>query len=492
MNSWLDRRTSAVLLHITSLPGPFHKGVLGSEARAFTRSLAESGFQIWQFLPLGPTHGHGSPYESLSSFAGNPELIDLRQCLDFGWLSEEDLSRCDTAELHNTLRYRAGSRFWKQVAEDNQLAQKLDQFRQQNSYWLDDYALFSALKNVFRDRAWWQWPQELRDRDEDALAAARHEHDRPFRQAVFEQYLFDLQWVALKQYAESQQLELFGDLPIYVAHDSADVWANREYFTINEAGLCDNVAGVPPDYFSETGQRWGNPLYHWEQLQADGFSWWIKRVEKQLERMHMLRIDHFRALEAYWAIPGESEDGIIGEWINAPGEALLQALQDALGNLPLIAEDLGIITDEVTALREQFHLPGMKILQFAFGGDDSNPYLPANHEENSVVYTGTHDNDTTLGWFEQSEEHVQKHVMDLLDAKEEDIPWALIECAMASKAVMSVIPMQDLLELGTEAKFNTPGTLENNWCWRMDSMPESDHKCWLKARDMNLKYGRCI
>jgi len=492
MSSWLDHRTSAVLLHITSLPGPFHKGVLGAEAETFVRQLAESGFRIWQFLPLGPTHGHGSPYESLSSFAGNPELIDLRACIGSGWLDENDLSLCNTAELHGALRYRAGSRFWKQVAEDQSLAHKVGCFRKQNSDWLDDYALFSALKAVFRDFAWWQWPQELRDRDPEALNSARQEHDRAFRQAIFEQYLFDCQWSALKSYAESHNVELFGDLPIYVAHDSADVWSNRDYFTVNEIGLCEDVAGVPPDYFSETGQRWGNPLYQWEKLQSDGFSWWVKRVEKQFERMHMLRIDHFRAFESYWAIPGESEDGIIGEWRKAAGEALLQTLQDQLGKLPLIAEDLGIITDEVTALRQQFHLPGMKILQFAFGDDNNNPYLPKNHEENSVVYTGTHDNDTTMGWFNQSEAYVQNHLLSLLDAKREDMPWALIECAMASVANMAVIPMQDLLELGTEAKFNTPGTLENNWCWRMDEMPDSSNNCWLQARDLNLKYGRCI
>jgi len=492
MNPLLERRSSAVLLHITSLPGPFHKGVLGSEAKAFIERLGESGFRIWQFLPLGPTHGHGSPYESLSSFAGNPDLIDLRSCIQHDWLSENDLSRCETAELHHALRFRAGSRFWKQAENDYDLARKLDDFCKKNSYWLDDYALFSALKSAFRDLAWWQWPHELRDRNKEALDAARKEHERLIKQAVFEQYLFDMQWNELKAYAESHEVLLFGDLPIYVAHDSADVWANKEYFTVNSMGLCDNVAGVPPDYFSETGQRWGNPLYQWERLEADGFSWWLKRVEQQLERMHMLRIDHFRGLEAYWAIPGESEDGIIGEWLKAPGKKLLQTLQDQLGELPLIAEDLGIITDEVTALREEFELPGMKILLFAFGGDDNNPYLPKNHTENSVVYTGTHDNDTTMGWFTQSDAHVQNQLLSLLDARKEDMPWPLIECAMASPANMAVIPMQDLLELGTEAKFNTPGTLDNNWCWRMHEIPESNNNCWVQARDLNLKHGRCL
>ncbi|GAV20547.1 4-alpha-glucanotransferase [Mariprofundus micogutta] len=491
MNAWLDHRSSAALLHITSLPGPFHKGVLGAEARSFIQHLHDSGFRIWQFLPLGPTHGHGSPYESLSSFAGNPELIDLRECVQHGWLSEDDLSRCDTAQLHEALRYKAGKQFWAQVEQQAEIAQKVDNFSNTNSYWLDDYALFFALKNAFRDRAWWQWPQELRDRKKKALKLAKTEHIKQIRQAIFEQYLFDCQWQSLKRHAEAHGIQLFGDLPIYVAHDSADVWANREYFTVNKYGLCDEVAGVPPDYFSETGQRWGNPLYLWDKLQADDFSWWVQRVKRQLDRMHMLRIDHFRALEAFWVIPGESEDGIIGEWREAPGDALLQTLNDKLGKLPLIAEDLGIITDEVTALREKFELPGMKILLFAFGGDESNPYLPENHEENSVVYTGTHDNDTTLGWFDQADEHVRKHALTVLGAEEEDMPWAMIECAMASVARMAVIPMQDLLELGTEAKFNTPGTLENNWCWRMSFMPEAGSLCWTQSKKLNVKYGRC-
>ncbi|PJA31911.1 MAG: 4-alpha-glucanotransferase [Zetaproteobacteria bacterium CG_4_9_14_3_um_filter_53_7] len=491
MNAWLERRTSAILLHITSLPGPFHKGVLGAEARSFIEHLGEAGFHIWQFLPLGPTHGHGSPYESLSSFAGNPDLLDLRDCVKHGWLTENDLSRCDTAQLHEALRYKAGKQFWNQLAENEELSCKVADFSNKNSYWLDDYALFFAIKTVFRDRAWWQWPQELRDRKSKALKAARQEHDKQIKQAVFEQYLFDCQWQELKTFAEAHQVQLFGDLPIYVAHDSADVWANREFFTINKLGLCDEVAGVPPDYFSETGQRWGNPLYHWDQLQTDEFKWWVQRVQRQLERMHMLRIDHFRALESFWVIPGESEDGIIGTWRKAPGDALLQTLSDQLGKLPLIAEDLGIITDEVTALRLKFELPGMKILQFAFGGDDNNPYLPKNHEPNSVVYTGTHDNDTTLGWFNQSTPHVRNHALTVLQATEQDMPWALIECAMASCAKMAVIPMQDLLELGTEAKFNTPGTLDNNWCWRLNYMPETGSNCWSHARALNRKYGRC-
>lgn len=490
MSAWIDRRSSAVLLHITSLPGPFHKGVLGEEARSFIDDLARGGYSVWQFLPLGPTHGHGSPYESLSTFACNSELIDLRDCVSRGWLDASLLGTECSAEMHKSLRDKAGEKFWTDVERAPALRQTVDTFQATHGYWLNDYALFAALKVAFHGHAWWQWPDALRDRASDALQAAREEHVDFIQQIVFEQFLFDQQWQSLKTYAESRSVQLFGDLPIYVAHDSSDVWAGREYFTVNKKGLCQDVAGVPPDYFSATGQRWGNPLYRWDKMQADGFAWWVRRVARQLELMHMLRIDHFRALEAFWAIPGESEDGIVGEWRPAPGEAMLQTLQDELGELPLIAEDLGIITDEVTALREAFGLPGMKILQFAFGGNDDNPYLPGNFGEDAVVYTGTHDNDTTMGWFNSADEHVCDHALQVLDAKAEDMPWALIESALSSPARLAVIPMQDLLALGSEAKFNTPGTLENNWSWRLSSLPDQNAECWVRSELLNREAQR--
>jgi len=495
MNHWIDRRRSAVLLHITSLPGPFHKGVLGQEARLFIDHLIDGGFTVWQFLPLGPTHGHGSPYESLSTFAGNPELIDLRDGVAQGWLDAafldgNHLDNCNTAAEHARLRGKASEAFWSSVENNPERQKAVDVFQRENAYWLDDYSLFSTLKTVLHDAAWWQWPVAYRDREPEAIEKVKEDYKQTLKQAVFEQFIFDCQWHTLKQYAEEKGVQLFGDLPIYVAHDSADVWSNQPSFTINNTGLCEEVAGVPPDYFSATGQRWGNPLYRWEVMQADGFAWWVRRIRRQISLMHMLRIDHFRALESFWVIPGASEDGIIGEWRTAPGEALLTTLQQQLGKLPLIAEDLGIITDEVTALREQFGLPGMKILQFAFGGDDNNPYLPGNFGTDAVAYTGTHDNDTTMGWFESTEEHVRQHALRVLDATEEDMPWALIECVLASPALLAVIPMQDLLELGTEAKFNTPGTLDNNWCWRLDHLPESNADCWTRAAEMNRQYTR--
>jgi len=490
MNHWIDCRRSAVLLHITSLPGPFHKGVLGKEAYQFIDDLIGGGFTVWQFLPLGPTHGHGSPYEALSTFAGNPELIDLRECVSHGWLDSDRLDGDISADTHAHLRAKASDVFWDSLAHDAELKQAMTDFQQANAYWLDDYSLFSALKTAFHDAAWWQWPVDLRDRKPQAMDHAKNEHLQLVRRAIFEQFLFDRQWHTLKAYAEKKGVQLFGDLPIYVAHDSSDVWSNRKAFTVNKMGLCDEVAGVPPDYFSATGQRWGNPLYRWETMQADDFAWWTCRVRRQLELMHMLRIDHFRALESFWVIPGESEDGIVGEWREAPGQALLTTLQRKLGALPLIAEDLGIITEEVTALRESFGLPGMKILQFAFGGGDDNPYLPGNFGADAVVYTGTHDNDTTMGWFDSADEHVRQHALRVLDATAEDMPWALIECVLESPAILAVIPMQDLLELGTEAKFNTPGTLDNNWSWRLEALPDSDADCWRKTALLNRKHER--
>ncbi len=490
MNSWIDSRRAAVLLHITSLPSPFHKGVLGEEAKQFIDSITAGGFSVWQFLPLGPTHEHGSPYESLSTFAGNPELIDLRECVASGWLDARCIQGSVSKAQHELYRSQAASQFWQSLPSNPTLQTEVAAFQVQHADWLDDFALFSALKEATHNLAWWQWDDALRTRNPTALQAAKTEHYTHIQQIIFEQFLFAKQWQAIKDYAESKGVQLFGDLPIYVAHDSADVWANPQFFTLNEEGECTEVAGVPPDYFSETGQRWGNPLYQWDVLQADGFDWWIRRISRQLERMHMLRIDHFRALEACWVIPADSDTGLIGEWRKVPGDALLQTLQDKLGKLPLIAEDLGIITDEVTALRKKFGLPGMKILQFAFGGDHTNPYLPENHEEDSVVYTGTHDNDTTMGWFESSEAHVQQHALEVLNAQPEDMPWVLIEAAYASPALLSVIPMQDLLELGTEAKFNTPGTLDGNWAWRLDKVPEINANCWQHSLALQQQYHR--
>ncbi len=480
MNTWLDRRRAGVLLHITSLPGPQACGTLGAEARAFVNDIVKGGFSVWQFLPLGPTHGHGSPYESLSTFAGNPALIDLRDLSQESWASTSIYSLEQAADC-----------FWKAAKKDSQLTADVEAFTEQNSDWLDDFSLFMALKKNTGGKAWWQWDDALRNRDSQTLQAAGKASQKDRQQVVFEQFSFARQMRALKSHAESQGVILFGDLPIYVAHDSADVWANQSLFTVNKHGLCDEVAGVPPDYFSENGQRWGNPLYRWDAHQASGFAWWIRRVKAQLTRMHLLRIDHFRALEAYWSIPGERQDGKIGEWIKAPGNELLNALQDALGNLPIAAEDLGLITPEVVALLDAFGLPGMKVLQFAFDGMPDNPYLPGNFGPNSVIYTGTHDNDTTMGWFAERSEEEKIRLGEHADLNGDAMPWPLIKLAIESEAKLAIVPMQDLLALGTEARFNTPGTIDNNWQWRMDGTKTPDN-IWAHACELNLRSCRVI
>ncbi len=487
MNTWIDRRRAGVLLHIASLPGPQACGVLGEEARDFVDALCEGGFSVWQFLPLGPTHGHGSPYESLSSFAGNPDFIDLRQCVSREWIDASDLHAIHDAPGAKTTRTKAANGFWREAEKNNDLAASVQHFQMENAAWLDDFSLFMALKETHHGQAWWQWPKPLRQHAPEALASARYLHTDAIRQVIFEQYLFALQWNALKKYADMHGVILFGDLPIYAAHDSADVWANQRMFTLNENGLCSEVAGVPPDYFSRTGQRWGNPLYHWQELETNHFTWWVKRIRAQLARMHLLRIDHFRGLEAYWAIPGESEDGTVGEWRKAPGAALLEAVSTELGHLPLVAEDLGLITPEVTRLLEQFDLPGMKVLQFAFDGMPDNPYLPENFGPNSVIYTGTHDNDTTLGWFEVLSPEEKGRLASYVG--DGDMPWPLIRLAIESRAQLTIVPMQDLLSLGNEARFNTPGTVEGNWQWRMGT-GEATAPIWAHARELNECSGR--
>ncbi len=463
--------------------------MLGEEAHAFVDSLAMGGFTVWQFLPLGPTHGHGSPYESLSSFAGNAKLLDLRDCVRQGWLTKDACEAVIRGRLKAEAAWaEAAGAFWAQAERDASLAGEIQRFCVENAGWLDDYALFAALKEAHADLPWWRWPSPWRRRQPAAVARARKEHAMQIRQTQFEQFLFARQWQALRQHAKSRSVLLFGDLPIYAAHDSADVWAQQRYFTISKTGLCEKVAGVPPDYFSETGQRWGNPLYHWDRLSADGFEWWLNRVQAQLSRMHLLRIDHFRGLQAYWAIPGKRPNGKIGEWRQARGSELLEALKDRLGRLPLVAEDLGLITPEVHALRERFGLPGMKVLQFAFDGNPGNPYLPCNHEADSVVYTGTHDNDTTLGWFQNTSEHVRKCIAGYLDNDCDDMPWPLICAALGSKGKLAIIPMQDLLSLGSKGRLNTPGTVEGNWAWRLQAPPAEE--IWSRARKLNLLYKR--
>ncbi len=463
-SSVLERRRAGVLLHITSLPGEGASGDLGENAYRFVEFLAGHGFSVWQTLPVGPTHKDGSPYQCLSAHAGNPLLIDLHWLVEKGWLDPEKVcTKAHSVAAREECLKEAFKVFKSAECAGHEDYQKFVRFHR---YWLEDFALFMALKASFKGQAWWDWPAGYRDREPAALSEVRQQLAEDIAQVRFEQFVFFQQWKQLRHYAHQHGVLLFGDMPIFVAADSADVWARREYFLLDECGHPTVVAGVPPDYFSETGQRWGNPHYNWEKMQEDGFSWWIERMHTQLELYDWIRIDHFRGFEAYWEIPADSMTAIKGRWVEAPGEALLEAIYEKFGALPLVAENLGIITPEVEAMRKKFGIPGMLILQFAFEGGAENPYLPHNHSQDNVVYTGTHDNDTTLSWFESLSAHQQDYIVDYIAHPQTPMPYALIHCAMQSVARLAVIPMQDVLGLGQGNRMNTPGTIEGNWQWR--------------------------
>lgn len=458
----LAQRGAGVLLHPTSLPGDGPFGEFGDEALRFIDFLTQAGQHIWQVLPLGPVQDDLSPYQSFSAFAGNPDLVGRH------WLIEElphdlrdehhaQLTRMELVRMHYRL-YRETRRFSEQFRS----------FCVQHAHWLDDYAMFRVLKDRFNGQQWNEWPVEFRDRHSEALATIRRENSEQVDLYRFKQFFFYRQWHRIRHYANERSIAILGDMPIFVAYDSADVWAQRSAFLLDDQGEPTVVTGVPPDYFSATGQRWGNPHYDWEWMEADEFSWWKRRVAQHLELYDMFRVDHFRGFESSWEIPVYEETAVNGRWIKVPGEALFTALQKHFGELPILAEDLGIITPEVTELRRKFHFPGMLILQFAFDGHDDNPYLPKNHTEDSVIYTGTHDNDTTVGWFDSLEEWQQHQVMQTLGSPDKEMPWALIEEAYSSVARQVIIPMQDILSLGGEHRMNVPGISQGNWRWRFD------------------------
>lgn len=459
-NRLLDKRRSGIILHPTSLPGPGPVGRIGSEARRFLDWLEAAGLSLWQVLPLNPPQADGSPYACISAFAGDTRLIDPDDMVRDGWLSAE----------------RAGMPTGQAVSEARQALEsaggtawdEYQAFVEEQNDWLEDFALFVVIKQLQGNRPWWEWPAPLLHRDRGRMEQLRAEAAESLDAVRFAQFVFFRQWTRLRREANSRDILLLGDMPIFVAHDSADVWANPENFDLDEQGQPRTVAGVPPDYFSETGQRWGNPHYRWDYMAATGYAWWMRRIGWALEELDALRIDHFRGFEAYWSIPEGEPTAIGGEWKPGPGAAFFEALLERFGELPLLAEDLGVITPEVTALRKRFGLPGMKILQFAFDGGEDNPYLPQNHEELGVVYTGTHDNDTTLGWFESLSPEERARVLQRLGEPDGEMPWPLIRAALESPARVAVIPMQDALALDGSHRMNRPGTTEGNWGWRFD------------------------
>lgn len=452
-------REAGVLLHPTSLPGEGAQGELGDEALRFIDFLAAAGQKIWQVLPLGPVHDDFSPYQSLSAFAGNPALIGRYWLLDdlrktAAWQKDwEHLPKDDLIQLCH-----------QHCLVDEQQSYAL--FCQQQASWLDDFALFCLLKARFDGSGWFDWPTEYRDRDEQSLEALRKEVAEELSVYCYQQYLFYSQWQRIRDYAATRGIRILGDMPIFVAFDSVDVWACRDAFLLDETGHPTVVAGVPPDYFSATGQRWGNPHYDWEWMEADGFHWWHWRIEQYLQLFDSFRIDHFRGFEACWEIPAWEDTAVNGRWVKVPGDELFASLYRHFGKLPIIAEDLGVITDEVTELRKKYHLPGMLILHFAFDSGPDNPYLPHHHTIDSVVYTGTHDNDTTMGWYNSLDNGRRQQVMEYLGHPVAPMPWALIDSAYASVAQTAIIPMQDILELGSEHRMNIPGVAEGNWRWR--------------------------
>jgi len=473
-------RTSGILLHPTSFPNRFGIGDLGPDAYQFVDFLQQTGQKIWQVLPLGPT-GHGnSPYMCFSSMAGNPLLISPDVLLEHGLLTETDLAQVphfpldqvafdDVARFKMPLLLKAAGQFKATATVEQQ--QEFNAFCVSRAFWLNDYALFMALKQAQGGVSWHQWQTAIAQRDPDTLAHWRHELSTEIYQQKYLQFEFFRQWSTVKQYANQAGVQIIGDIPIYVAHDSADVWAFPEWFHLSpETGEPALMAGVPPDYFSETGQLWGNPIYNWDAMEKTEFAWWIQRFRATLEYVDLIRIDHFRGFCAYWAVQAGEETAISGEWVEAPGIAFFQTLKQELGSLPILAEDLGVITPDVEALRDQFEFPGMKVLQFAFGGGTDNPFLPFNYERNYVVYTGTHDNDTTQGWFSQLSDHEQGQVLSYLGCTCADgIHWDLIRLAMGSVANQAIFPFQDVLGLGNDARMNYPGKPSDNWGWRYRS-----------------------
>jgi 4-alpha-glucanotransferase len=493
-------RSSGILLHPTSLPGRFGIGDLGFQAYRFVDFLIESQQQLWQILPLGPT-GHGnSPYMSYSAMAGNPLLISLENVQSQGLLTADELILNqpfldDKVDYESVSKYKLGRLYlaakrFKESA-DEATRKAFSQFRKERASWLEDYGLFMAIKDTNGGTPWPQWETAIARRDPDELNRARVDLAAEIFFHEYMQFEFYRQWSALKTYANDHGIQIVGDMPIYVAHDSADVWANPDRFMLDEETLAPALmAGVPPDYFSETGQLWGNPIYNWEAMQADGFSWWLRRIRGLLEQVDLIRIDHFRGFEAFWAVPEGQETAVHGEWIDAPGTAFFETVETKLGRLPFLAEDLGLIDEKVETLRDRFDFPGMKILQFAFNGDHSNPYLPYSVDRNFLIYTGTHDNNTTVGWYKQASDYEQQRLAAYVGAFDADaVHWAMIRLAFGSVANQAVIPLQDLLGLGAEARMNTPGVGEGNWEWRYVEAQLSPTMCD-QLRELTRLYGR--
>lgn len=471
----LNQRIAGILMHPTSLPGAFGIGDLGPESYAFVDFLKKSGQHVWQTLPLGPTNQHNCPYQCFSSFAGQPMLISPTLLVKDGLLKEKDLAHVpDFPQEHvdypavlaykNKLYFKAYDNFCA-LDDDDELITLFNTFCE-NTFWLDDYAMFMAIKASKGGSYWLNWEKKYRKPTKTQKAVIARELENEIRFEKFLQWIFFKQWMELKAYANENGVLLIGDIPIFVSPDSADVWANPKLFQLTSDGFPKVVAGVPPDYFSETGQLWGNPLYNWKNHKKDNYSWWMSRIKAQLDLSDIVRIDHFRGLEAYWEVPADAETALEGRWVKGPGADFFQTMCDTLGdNLPIIAEDLGIITEEVCKLRDQFNLPGMKILQFAFEGDNS-AYMPYNQTFNCICYTGTHDNDTTVGWYNNASEKIKDKVRRYMNTDAGAIHWDFIRTCFGTPARIAIVPVQDLFGQGSEYRMNIPGVADGNWAYR--------------------------
>ncbi len=492
-------RASGILLHPTSLPGPYGIGDLGDAAYRFVDDLCAADQTYWQILPLGPTGYGDSPYQCFSSFAGNTLLISPQRLLEEGLLDAADLASVppfslDTVDFGWVIPWKAGLlRTAFQRFQNGATPAQRDSFYafcQQQAPWLDDYALFMTFKEAHDGAVWSDWERPLTLRDPAALADAKRQHLEAFQAQQFYQWVFSRQWNDVREYAHKKGIQIIGDVPIFVAYDSADVWANPHFFFLDENGRPSVMAGVPPDYFSPTGQLWGNPLYRWDAMAASSYAWWVHRIKSTLNMVDVLRIDHFRGFVGNWEVPAGETTAVKGRWVKGPGAGLFQALQNSLGRLPLVAEDLGVITPEVVALREQFALPGMKVLQFAFGSGPANEHLPHNHQRNTLVYTGTHDNDTTLGFFASKEASEDlAYAARYMRSDGRDIVWDVIRAAWGSVAHTAIVPLQDVLSLGGEARFNFPSRPSGNWGWRCTegAFTEDLQK---RLADLTWLYGR--
>ncbi len=480
----LRNRVSGILLHVTSLPSYGGVGDFGPAAYAFVDFLAAAKQRLWQVLPLSPTGYGSSPYSAISAFAGNPLLISVERLVADGWLTPDRIKGLPgtrgpadfgaATERKLPILEEAAGNFLDQAT--NEQRGRFQKFCLENLAWLPDYAMFNVLRRTYNYKSWHEWPADLAQRNHNALSAAVKKYAREIAVEQVLQFFFNEQWCALRSYCGARDIRILGDVAIFVSYDSADVWTNPDIFELDENHRPTHVSGVPPDYFSATGQRWGNPLYKWGLLQERGFDWWVARVRRALALYDMVRLDHFRGFEAFWSIGADEETAVNGQWVKAPGQALFQRLKELLGDLPFVAEDLGLITPEVDALRERFGMPGMRILQFGFADRGGHLYLPHRYTPNTVAYTGTHDNNTTLGWWRDDATEVERNaVQSYLGRVDHDteVVGKMIRAAATSVANVCIFPLQDVLRLGSEARMNTPAAGAGNWTWRYD--PDALH-----------------